>query len=63
MYVENRATKAERVKHVSKKEHYHELCTPIGMFKANVSHLKGSCGGLHEDFIRVGGHFKINRQL
>ena len=22
MYVENRATKAERVKHVSKKEHY-----------------------------------------
>ena len=50
MYVENRATKeAERVKHVSKKEHYecmsNEFISLVGMFKANVSHLKGSCEG------------------
>ena len=72
MYVENRATKAERVKLVSKKEHSEcmsnestSLLLPIGMLRANVIHLKGSCEGFPSRFsgIRVGGHFKVNRQL
>ena len=73
MYVENRATKAERVKLVSKKEHSEGMSNEsislvllyIGMFRANVIHLKGSCEGFQSRFsgIRVGGHFKVNRQL
>ena len=46
MYVENRDTKAERVKHVSKREHSEcvsdesIIYTPVVILRANVIHFE-----------------------